>query len=259
MTASDPPLPHDDLGAGAPLLLLHAFPFDARMWEPQLAALSAKHRVVTPDLAGFGRARALAPRLSLDAHADDLAALLTALALPTVTLIGLSMGGYIALAFARKYPDRLAGLVLADTRAAGDSAEAKAGRERSIAQVQAEGVAALVEVLLPRLLTDKAAPEVRERARRIASEQPPVGVIAALTAMRDRGDETPRLTSLAVPALVLVGSEDGLTPPSEAKSIAEALPRGSFAVVDHAGHLSNQEAPEAFNAALVDWLDRPKR
>lgn len=259
MTSSPSPLPHDDLGAGAPLLLLHAFPLDARMWAPQLAALSAKHRVVTPDLAGFGRARALDPRLSLDAHADDIAALLAALALPKVTLLGLSMGGYIALAFARRYPERLAGLVLADTRATGDSAEGKAGRGRSIAQVQAEGVPALALALLPRLLTDKAAPEVRERVRHIASEQPPAGVIAGLTAMRDRGDESPILAGITVPALVLVGSDDALTPPSEAKMMAEALPRGSLAVVENAGHLSNQEAPEAFNAALVGWLDRPER
>jgi 3-oxoadipate enol-lactonase len=258
MPSSSPPLAHfhDDLGTGAPLVLLHAFPLDARMWEHQRAKLSAKYRVVTPDLAGFGRARALPKRRSLEAHADDIAALLTALALPKATLLGLSMGGYIALAFARRYPDRLAGLILADTRATGDSAEAKAGRARSIAQVETQGVAALAEALLPRLLTERAAPEIRERARRIASEQPPEGVIAALSAMRDRADETPVLAGLAVPALVLVGSDDALTPPSEAKRMAEALPRGSLTVIEGAGHLSNLEAEEAWSAALIEWLDQ---
>jgi pimeloyl-ACP methyl ester carboxylesterase len=250
------PLPCDDIGTGAPILFVHAFPFDARMWEPQRAAQSATRRMLTPDLSGFGRARAFRPRSSLNAHADDIAALLDALAIPRATLLGLSMGGYISLAFARRHPGRLAGLVLADTRATADSAEAKAGRGAAIAKVKAEGVASLVDTLLPRLLAPNAAEDVRERVRRIAADQPPAGVIAALGAMRDRPDETPVLAALAVPTLVIVGEADALTPPAEAKRMAEALPHGSIAVVASAGHLSNQEAPAAFNAVLHDWLDR---
>jgi len=250
------PLPHDDLGAGPALLLLHAFPLDARMWAPQRDALGAVRRVITPDLAGFGRARGLAPRATLDAHADDLARLLDALELPRVTLLGLSMGGYIALAFAQRHRDRLLGLVLADTRATPDTAEAKAGRGASIAKVEAEGVASLAQTLLPRLLAGTAPDEVRERVLAIASEQPPAAVIAALEAMRDREDRTPVLASLDIPALVIVGEADALTPPAEAEQLQRALPRGSLAVLDGAGHLSNLEAEEAFNAVLLAWLDQ---
>src|SRR5262245_13603379 len=126
-------LPHDDHGTGDPLVLLHAFPLDARIWDHQRAALSAKRRVITPDFAGFGRARAFSPRTSIDEHAVDVAALLDALEIPKVTLIGLSMGGYVALAFARRHPGRLRGLVLADTRPGADSPEQRAAREGMIA------------------------------------------------------------------------------------------------------------------------------
>jgi 3-oxoadipate enol-lactonase len=248
-------LPHDDLGHGAPLVLLHAFPVDARIWDPQRAALSAKRRVITPDFAGFGRARDLATRTSIDAHADDIQTLLDALGIPKATLIGLSMGGYVALAFARRYPAQLSRLVLADTRAGADSPEVKAGRERMIAQVEAEGMAALFDGLLPRLLTGAATAEVKERVRRIALDQAPDGMIAAQRAMRDRPDQTHVLGTIDIPTLVIVGEHDAITPPADTTRMVEALRCASLEIVKGAGHLSNQEAPEAFNAALLAWLD----
>src|SRR5262245_29850062 len=137
-------LPHDDLGTGDPLVLLHAFPLDARIFDHQRAPLTAKHRVIIPDFAGFGRAPAMSPRASIDARADDIMALIDALTIPKATLIGLAMGGYVALAFARRHPERLRGLVLADNRPTADSPEQRAARFASIARVQNEGMAAVI-------------------------------------------------------------------------------------------------------------------
>ena len=202
------------------------------------------------------RTREQSPPTSIDAHADDLAALLDERAIPRATLVGLSMGGYIAIAFARRHGARLAGLVLADTRAAADSDEAKAGRDASIAKVRAEGVPALVEGMLSKLLGPSVSAEVRERIRALACEQAPAGVISALTAMRDRADATGVLPTITVPALVMVGRADTLTKPDEAEAMARALPHASLTMLEGAGHLSNQESAEAFTAELRGFLDR---
>lgn len=255
-TKPSTPLPHDVTGSGSPLLFVHAFPFDAGMWGPQREGLSSRHQVVTPDLSGFGRAHDWAPRASMEEHAADLVALLDALEIPRATLVGLSMGGYIALAFARRYPARLAGLVLADTKATGDSPEAKAGRAKSIALVESSGVPALVQTLLPKLVSAEAPSSVKERVERMASAQPAAGVKAALAAMRERPDESPVLGGLAVPALVLVGEGDSITPPTDARQMIAAIPRGSLALLPGTAHLANQDAPEAFNGALAEWLFR---
>src|SRR5258706_3195117 len=125
-------LAHSDDGRGSPVVLLHAFPLDGRMWDAQKEALAGNHRVVVPDFAGFGRSRDREPRASLDEHADDVAELLSGLGIERATVLGLSMGGYIALAFARRHPGRLLGLGLADTRAAPDSPEGRAARDQNI-------------------------------------------------------------------------------------------------------------------------------
>jgi 3-oxoadipate enol-lactonase len=254
--APSAPLAYDEQGHGDPLLLVHAFPLDARMWQPQRDALAARFRVITPDLRGFGRSAALPPAPSIDAHADDLAALLDHLALPCAAVLGLSMGGYIALAFARRHPSRLSRLALADTRAGADSAEARASREQNIALVQQSGVGALVEALLPRLLSACASEELREQVRAIASAQSPDGVTAALAAMRDRPDATAALATLTVPTLVLVGREDGVTSPAETRGMAAQIPSARYAELPSAGHLANLEAPEAFTRTLEEFLAR---
>lgn len=249
-------LPHDDKGSGEPLVLVHAFPLDARMWQPQLDALAAHVRVIAPDLRGFGRAGTAPLPRTLDEHADDLAALLDARSIPRATLLGLSMGGYIALAFVRRHPSRLSGLILADTRASADTPEARQGRDRAIALVRSSGVEALIEELLPKLLVSGPDSELARKVRDIARSQSPEGVVAALTAMRDRLDATELLHTIAVPTLVLVGSEDRLTTVSEVRAMAEKLPNATVVELQGAGHLSNLEAPEAFNQAVLRFLRR---
>ncbi|MEW5855466.1 MAG: alpha/beta fold hydrolase [Myxococcota bacterium] len=247
-------LPHDVTGTGAPLLLVHAFPLDARMWQPQREGLAHRLKVITPDLAGFGRAGTLPGPESLEAHANDLVTLLDHLGLDDAHVLGLSMGGYIALALARRHPRRLRGLILADTRAGADSDEAKVNRDRSVALVETQGVRALVEQqLLPKLLRTDAPAAVRSQVVEMAASQGVAGVVAALKAMKARPDSTPVLTTLQCPLLVLVGQDDVLTPPDEAGRMAKVVKDARCEVLPGAAHLSNLENPDAFNRAVLDF------
>ncbi len=252
-------LEYDDVGRGRPVVLLHAFPLARQMWRPQLEALQANYRVLAPDLRGFGGSAPFAGPPSLEAMADDVAGLLDALVgvREPVVLGGLSMGGYVGLAFVRKHAGRLRGLILADTRAEADSAEGKANRDRLIALAQKQGTAALAGAMLPKLLGDSTRsgrPAVVEEVRRIASAQPAAGVAAALQAMRDRPDSTLLLGQIRVPTLVVVGSEDGVTPPPVAEAMTQHLPDARLAIIQGAGHLANLEQPEAFTAAVESFL-----
>jgi pimeloyl-ACP methyl ester carboxylesterase len=239
-----------DEGRGHPIVFLHAFPLDGSMWDRERAELVKTHRVIVPDLRGFGRSGELAPPRSLDEHADDVVGILDALGIERATVAGLSMGGYTAFALARRHPQRLSRLILADTRAAPDSAEGRRARDENIALVQREGVAPLVERLLPKLLAPSASPSVVARVRALGGRQTAAGLIAALGAMRDRPDSAPLLPKIGVPALVIVGEADAISPPAEARAIAAAIPGGEIAVIDGAGHLANLESPAAFMAAL---------
>ncbi len=249
-------LAYVDEGHGPPVVLLHAFPLDGRMWDEQRKTLAKTHRVVVPDLAGFGRSRDSAPRASLDAHADDVAALLSTLGIARATVVGLSMGGYIALAFARRHPERLLGLGLADTRALPDSPEGRAARDQNIALVEREGVAPLVERMLPKLLSERASPGVVDRVRAIGASQSAEGVISALSAMRDRPDSTSLLAHIDTPTAVIVGSLDAISTSTEMRDMAERLPRGDLTVVDGVGHLANLESALAFTGAVRKLLER---
>jgi pimeloyl-ACP methyl ester carboxylesterase len=249
---------YEEAGLGRPLVLLHAFPLSRVMWRPQFGELVRENRVLVPDLRGFGGTSPFAGPPALEQMVDDVAALLDALGVrEPVALGGLSMGGYVALAFARRHAARLRALILADTRAEADSPEGKANRDRLIAFARGHTAADVVEQMLPKLLGDTTRArrqEVVEEVRRIGSAQTPDGIIGALEAMRDRPDSTPLLGQIAVPALVVVGAEDGLTPPALAQTLAAALPDGRLAVIEGAGHLASLEQPEAFNAAVGSFV-----
>jgi 3-oxoadipate enol-lactonase len=249
---------YDDAGRGRPLVLLHAFPLSRAMWRPQLGELTQDCRVIAPDLRGFGGTSPFAGPPSLEQMADDVAALLDALGVrEPVVLGGLSMGGYVSFAFVRKHAARLRALVLADTRAEADGAEARANRDHLIAFARAHPARDVIEQMLPKLVgetTRTRRPEVVEEVRRIASAQTAEGIIGALEAMRDRPDSTALLPRIAVPTLVLVGSEDALTPPATAQALAGALPGARLATLEWAGHLASLEQPEAFNEAVRSFL-----
>lgn len=243
-----------DEGQGPPLLLVHAFPLCGAMWDRQVAALSAHYRVIVPDLRGFNASTLGETPTSLDRYADDLAALLDHLELESVTYGGLSMGGYIGFAFVRRHAARLNGLILADTRAGADSDEAKQGREKNARLAEEQGPPAVGEAMLPKLFAASAPAELKEEVRRLVAVNKPEGVAAALRAMAVRPDSSAQLGGIAVPALIIVGAEDALTPPSESHAMHAAIPNSQLVEISGAGHLANLEAPEAFNAALIEFL-----
>jgi 3-oxoadipate enol-lactonase len=255
------PVHYLDEGAGdQAVVFVHGFPFRASMWEPQLpVAVQAGRRALAPDLPGFGRSAVPADRsgYSIDGYADVVAALIDELGLGPVVLVGLSMGGYIALAVARRHPGVLAGLVLADTRADPDSPEGRRARSDQQALVEERGdVTPLVDGLLTRILADTGPrhAEVGATLGDMMRSTAPAGWIGALEAMKQRRDQTDLLSSIAVPTLVVVGESDVLAPVDVAEAMARAIPGSRLEIVPGAGHVANLENPEVFNRALSGFL-----
>ena len=248
----------DTGGDGTPVVLIHAFPFNSQMWEPQIAALGDRYRLITPDLTGFGGSDApdSPTEYSMDSYADQVKAVIDDLGVSQVILGGLSMGGYIAFAFLRKYSEVVSALVLADTRAEADPPEGKEKRTNQQALVRDEGTVGLIETLSGALLsettrTQKA--DVVERAKELM-KNPDAGFIGALEAMKNRPDSSDELTGIKVPTLVIVGENDGVTPPDAARKIHEHVGGSRLVVIPGAGHISNLEAPDDFNGALAEFL-----
>lgn len=250
-------LTFQDRGSGATVVFLHGFPFDSAMWRPQLDSLAASHRVLVPDLPGFGGSPAIGA-WTIDGVAKTIADWLDAIGVKEpIALAGLSMGGYLALSFTRQFPHRLRKLILADTKADPDDAQAKEGRNAMIALVNSKGSAAVASAMLPKLVGNRA--KVRdaallERVHAMMSRQCPCTVAAAIAALRDRPDATSGLLSIAVPTLVVVGAEDALTPVEKSQFLAGKIPGAKLEVIEGAGHLSNLESPARFNAALSAFL-----
>ncbi|WP_246649750.1 alpha/beta fold hydrolase [Nonomuraea coxensis] len=244
-------------GTGLPVVLLHAFPLSSAMWLAQREALAKVCRVITPDLRGFGGSRLGEDDPSIDLMADDVARLLDDEGIERAVVGGLSMGGYVTLAFCRRHPDRLLGAILADTKAVADPAPARDNRERIARAVLSEGSDVLVSEVLPGLIgptTKERRAMVFGRVKGLVQSAPPGAVAWAQRAMAGRPDSSGTLAALKVPLLVVVGEEDDLTPPAEAKAMAEAVPGARLEVIPKAGHLSAVEQPEAFNAAVSEFL-----
>lgn len=252
----DNALAHADVGRGLPVVLLHAFPLNRTMWEPQIAALLGECRCIVPDLRGFGDSPKSGP-YSMERHADDVVALLDALQIEQAVMAGLSMGGYVALAMFRHHRKRVRALVLADTRAAADTAEAKQKRDDLIAVARKEGTASVADKQITGLIgksTREKQPELVERIRSIMTGEAVEGIVGALAAMRERPDSTGMLKEIDVPTLVVVGEEDTITPVKESRAMHEAIRGSRLEIVPGAGHLSNLERPAAFNASLSDFV-----
>jgi pimeloyl-ACP methyl ester carboxylesterase len=224
----------------------------------KLTAPGIPIRVIAPDLRGFGRSPARGEIVTMQQFADDLAALLDGLKIEEpIVLCGLSMGGYVALQFWRKYAARLRGLVLCDTRAAADGPEAAAARRLMADRVLREGPAPLVETMLPRVIgetTRRANPELVESVRRVMMATDPRGIAAAARGMADRPDMTAALPQIRCPTLVIVGSEDVLSTPAEMRGMADAIPGSTLVDIPAAGHLSPLENPAAVTAALAEFV-----
>lgn len=246
-------------GSEDPLVLLHAFPLNGRMFEEQMAAFSGGRRVIAPDYPGFGRSPRTPAQPDIRYYAGCVRNLLDRLDLGRVVLGGLSMGGYVAFECLRLFPERISGLILANTRPDQDSEEMKQNRKNVANRVAAEGVGVLIELQMQRLLapgTLENNPEVVEKVKAMIFESSPTGVVAALGAMRERPDSTPLLGAIEVPTLVIGGEEDAISSPEVMGAMAEKIPDSRHVTLSGACHLSNLENPERFNSALRDYLAR---
>ena len=238
-----------------PVVLLHAYPLSSRMWDRERGLHENRH-VLAPDFPGFG-GRPPGPQ-TLDGFAESVVDEMDAAGIDRAVIVGLSMGGYVAFRLYAQWPERVAGLVLADTRAGADDEAGKKKRSDQAERVRREGVGWMPDALLPALLgesTRRERPDLVETVRAWISDANPEGVARALIAMRDRPDSTATLPDIEVPVLALAGEEDTLTPVAEARRIAESVPRGRLVVIPGAGHLSNLESPEAFHRELATFLD----
>lgn len=252
-------LAFDDYGPGPVVVLLHGFPLNRSMWAAQEASVGSIYRVIAPDLRGHGESAAPEGVYTMDTMADDVIELLDSLRIEEpVVLGGLSMGGYVALSLVTRYPERFRALVLMDTRAKADTAEAAKSREELATLVETSGNAGhVVDAMLPRFFSPASArkhPERIEPVRAMMERTPARALAGALRGMAVRPDRTPELGRITVPTLVVVGADDAITPPAEARALAESLPDARLAVIPEAGHLAPLENPADTDAALLQFL-----
>ncbi len=244
-------LEYDDIGNGLPLLLIHGFPLDRTLWRSQIAGLQHTYRVIAPDLRGFGKSSDTSGEaVAMDQYAADLKALLDSVNASPAVVGGISMGGYVALAFYAHYPDHVKGLILANTRAMPDSPEGKQGRLENAQKVGEVGPQFLVESMAPKMLGPSARPELAITVRGMMARQRAAGIMSALRGMAARPDRTPLLRFATVPALMITGSADALIPPSDSEIMHSLTPDSTLVNIPDAGHLSNLDKSDAFNDAL---------
>ena len=249
---------YDDRGHGPAVVLLHGFPFDRSMWDEQADALAGSYRVITPDLRGMGETTAGDGPATMDEMAHDVAALMDKLGVERAVVGGLSMGGYVALAFYRRHRLRARALLLADTRPGADTDEARKTREEQARKILGAGAGVIADDFLKKVLTPATLaerPGVAARVCEMILKTNARGAAAALRGMALRHDQTSFLEDVLVPALILVGSEDKLTPPAEAEVMRREIRGSRLQVIEGASHLSNVERPDEFNRALKTFLD----
>ena len=251
-------LAYHEAGQGPAILCIHGFPLDHSMWQGQLTGLAKTHRVIAPDLRGFGQSTGSPPVASLDDFVADLCELLDQLKLTEpIVLSGLSMGGYIAFRFAAIAPERLRGLILCDTRPAADTAEAAANRHRMVEIVRKGGVGAVADAMHTKLFaaaTFEEQPAIVESTRDVMLSARAETVAAALLAMAARPDATPNLPSLPCPSLWVCGEEDSITPAAEMRFAASLAPASQFVGIHAAGHMAPLEQPATANMAITSFM-----
>jgi 3-oxoadipate enol-lactonase len=248
---------YTDAGMGHPIVLIHGYPFNRSLWNEQVAALSSSYRVITPDLRGFGETDFSEGPATMNRMADDVALLMDHLEISQAVIGGLSMGGYVALAFYKQFPSRVRALVLADTRAQADTEEGKQTRAEQAEKALSEGMAGIADGMLPKLLTPETVskrPEVVKRVRDMMLKTKPEGAAAALLGMADREDQTSLLSTITSPTLILVGAEDAITPVADSEKMHNAIAGSRLVVLENAGHVSNVERSGEFNENLIDFL-----
>jgi 3-oxoadipate enol-lactonase len=248
---------YEEAGSGTPVVLLHGFPFNRSMWSEQIADLAARHRVIAPDLRGHGESSVTDSPATMEEMAKDVSELMEKLDISRAAICGLSMGGYVALALYRMFPLRARALALIDTRASADSEEGRANRESQAQNALAEGMATIADVMLPKLFSPKTvarkAPVV-SRVREMILGNKSEGAAAALRGMAVRRDQTPLLSRVVAPALIVVGRDDAITPVADSELMHREIGGSRLAIIEEAGHLSNLEQPKQFNEILGKFL-----
>ena len=248
---------YEDQGMGPAVVLLHGYPFNRSMWAEQVVPLSSDYRIITPDLRGHGDSEASPHTATMNQMAQDVAALMDVLQIRHATIGGLSMGGYVALAFCDLFKNRVEKLLLADTRAQADTDESKVTRAEQAKKILAEGMAGVVDTMLPKLLSPATVsknPGVVKRVREMMLQTNPQGAAAALRGMAEREDHTERLSRIKVPTLIVVGEQDPITPVADSEKMNASIAGSKLVVIENASHVSNIEQPEQFNRALKEFL-----
>ena len=255
---TDVPARGQGRGAGT-LVLIHGFPLNSTMWDPQLALAERGWRNVVPELRGFGDGAGDPPTTSMDDYAGDTIDLLDNLHIKDAVICGLSMGGYTTFAMFRRAPTYFRGMVLADTRSQGDPPEAVTNRKNMQQLVREKGQGAVADALLPKLLCDATRagkPDVVAHLRTQITGSSVEAIVGALTALMTRADSTPMLPGIRIPIQIIVGDQDALTPPALSEQMHHDIPGSQLVVIPGAGHMSNMEQPVAFNDALGRFLDK---
>lgn len=240
-------LAYERRGNGTPLVLLHGFPLDHHLWDEVVPLLSDTFELIIPDLRGFGNSSTVDSFYAMEDFAADVAALLDQLEIQKAAIVGHSMGGYVALAFARLYPERVTGLGLVSSQALADAPDRKEGRYKSAAEVADKGIASVVAAMTPKFTSNE---RLQEFAKQSMEKQQPAAYIGALKAMAERVDSTPLLSSFDFPVVIVHGDADSLIPIDRAREVKAAIPQAQLVEVSGAGHMPMVESPEQTAKAL---------
>ncbi|HET6861570.1 MAG TPA: alpha/beta fold hydrolase [Pyrinomonadaceae bacterium] len=257
VTIEDIEMAYTDVGSGPAVVFIHGYPFNRSLWTEQVTALAGTHRLVVPDLRGFGESDCGNLPSTMNRLALDINLLLDHLRIQKAIIAGLSMGGYVTLAFYKEFQDRVSGLLLANTRAEQDSFEAKSSRREQAEKALTEGMAGIADSMLPKLLTPETVskkPDLVKRIRDMMLKTDPKGAAAALLGMAGREDFTSQLSQISVPVLIIAGRDDALIPMQHSERMHQAIASSRLAVIEHAAHVVNLEQAEAFNHEMMQFV-----
>lgn len=241
-----------------PVIFLHGFPFSSDMWKEQLLYVSRFCRAIAPDLRGHGLSDVANGQYTVEGHLDDLIALMDHLRIEKCIIVGLSMGGYIALRALEREPQRFLGAVLCDTRSEADSNEAKIKRAETIRDIKSRGVGPFAEGFLKAIFskeTLEGKQNLVQAIKAIIEKTSPLSLTGTLLALAARTDTTDSLSKIKIPTLIMTGEHDTLTPPTAAEAMHEKIAKSQLQIISHAAHMSNLENPEEFNKHLIDFLE----
>lgn len=245
------PLYYEEKGTGLPIIFLHGYPLNHQIWQPVIKGLEGSARLILPDLRGHGNSPAPEGIYSMDLMSRDVLGLMDDQKIDKAVLIGHSMGGYASLAFAKAFPDRLAGLGLLATQAASDSPEKKQSRLDSIQQVKGSGTSSIIEAMIPKLTVKL---ELHDALRAIMSSSKPEGIIGTLLGIAGREDLTGWLENITVPALIIAGMVDKIVPIEKAEEMAGLIPNTWLVKIEEAGHMPMMETPDRVVAACLELI-----